>query len=171
MDLLILWIFQSWTFFQYLLRTILNTQNVTLDCRDFVISAFFTRNKATVQPGFEIRKLRKALYLSLITIKPSICLRIRGKLKNVKLHGIHQSIRDIQNIILLWYLVDEGNFLLTVNANITRFSSNMLAAWDSLETTRFRVTDFENSMHFGEADFPRLLSERSADRRNFKYNF
>lgn len=40
----------------------------------------------------------------------------------------------------------------------------MLAAWNSLETTRFRVTDFENSMHFEEADFPRPLAERSADR-------
>lgn len=84
---------------------------MTLDSRDFVTSAFFTRNKATVQPGFEFRKLCQALYLSsLITIKPSICLRVRGKLKNVKLHAIHQSIRDIQNIILLWYLVDEGKF-------------------------------------------------------------
>lgn len=41
---------------------------------------------------------------------------------------------------------------------------NMLAAWNSLETTRFRITDFENSMHFGEGDFPRPLAERSADR-------
>lgn len=40
----------------------------------------------------------------------------------------------------------------------------MLAAWNSLETTRFRVTDFENSMRFEEADFPRPLAERSADR-------
>lgn len=54
---------------------------------------------------------------------------------------------------------------------MTRLSSNMLAAWNSLETTRFRVTDLENSMHFGETDFPRLLAERSADRWNFKYNF
>lgn len=114
MDLLILWILQSLTFFRYLLRTILNARNVTLDSRDFVTSAFFTRNKATIQPGFEIRKLCKALYLSLITIKPSTCLRVRGKLKNVKLHRIHQSIRDIQNIIVLWYLVDEGNFVTSI---------------------------------------------------------
>lgn len=87
---------------------------MTLDSRDFVTSAFFTRNKATVQPGFEFRKLCKASYLSLITIKPSICLRVCGKLKNVKLHTIHQSIRDIQNIILLWYLVDEGNFVTSI---------------------------------------------------------